>query len=213
MRLSARLLLVLITLVAVQSVFAIIRSGTPYSIREPRTGLDDLPLVLGSWQCTEPGGRDSDAEDIAGATYSIQRFYVNAEEGVTVSAYVAIWMRYEGRYLPHEPYMCYGGAGFEIISNSTVPIRGMDGQTAKAAFLQMERDHQPAHVLYWYQLDSDVMCDVGPMQEARWKHVGNSRWPPMVKVMLDVRGTSGPTAERCLKDLGEKILDWTTKNI
>ena len=213
MRLFTRLFLLLILLVAIQGVFAFVRSGTPFSVRSPRTDLDQLPLELGSWHCKEPAIRDSEAEDIAGATYSTQRLYTNVEEGITVSAYVAIWMRYEGRYLPHEPNMCYGNNGFEIRSTSVVPLSGIEGQTAKAAFLQMELNHQPAYVLYWYQLDRDVMSDARPMQKVRWKYMGSSHWSPMVKVMLDVRGTNGPTAERCLKDLGEKLLAWTTANI
>jgi EpsI family protein len=213
MKLLPRLLILLLLLVVIQAVHAMVRSGTPYSVRPPATNLDEMPLKLGDWTCSEPSQRDADAKDRSGADVSVHRIYGNADARVAISAYVAIWTRYEGGYLPHEPTMCYEGSGHTILDTSEVQLQRGGQPIAKARLMHVERDEQSAYVLYWYQLNQDTMYDIQQMHKIRWTYLGEPSWPPLVKVMLDIRGTDEATARRLLTDLGQQILAWTSQKL
>jgi hypothetical protein len=129
-----------------------------------------------------------------------------------LSLYTAVWTEYDG-ILQHTPQECYAGHGNEFLGTIDVNLKRPDGTKVAARMLQMQYQRQPTFVLYWYQLGKHVILDQNQMRRARWSFRGASSWPPLVKVMLDVRGSDPETARRNVTDLAEKVLGWTTTNL
>ena len=213
MPLIPRLVALLVVLIVIHAVYAVVQSGTPLHVRDPATDLSELPLELSDWVCPEPSQRDSQAEDIAGADASLERMYTNRNEQAAVAVYVALWKTYPGYAFPHVPPVCYSSSGYEILDISEVAPRNGDGSTATALLMHAQLDDRPAYVLYWYQLDQNTMTDVKQIGEDRWSYARRGSWPPMVKVMLDIRSVDQQQAGRLLIELGEQVLKWTSSKL
>lgn len=214
MTLTPRLFALVAVLVVVQAVYTVIQLGALFNVRPPATDVNELPLKLGDWVCSEPSCRDSDAEDIAGADICVQRVYSNANEQATISVYVAIWTSYQGYFrIPHEPLRCYASAGHEIHDVSRIVLKRSDGSTAQTALLQTDLADRPTHVLYWYQLDQSAVLNAQEMFRTRLRYRSQKSWPPLVKVMLETSGADQQSARQLLVDLGERIFDWTSKEL
>lgn len=217
MRLHSRLVLMLVLLIASQMcAFVVARVGMPTRSALPSVKLEGFPTHLGDWVCIESSPREKHAEveDIAGAVDSIHRLYRHVGKGVVVSLYAAAWEMDDNLdVLPHEPWLCYPGSGHKIQGFDQTSLTPKSGPAISATLMTTSLDNQPAYILYWYELGDRILTDDLQLRRYRWRFRGKDVWPPMVKVMLDIRGTNGQAAREMLKDLGEKTLDWTSENL
>jgi hypothetical protein len=162
--------------------------------------------------CSDAGQRDADAEDRSGAAVSIHRIYRNADERAAISAYVAIWTEYSDE-LPHPPSACYRGSGHTILGSGEIELKGSNGSRFEAQLMTGTMDQQPVYVLYWYRAGRVIAMENKELRDIRRTYRGEKNWPPLVKVMLDIRGTDETTARRLLTDFGQQILAWTSEKL
>jgi hypothetical protein len=209
--LTIRLITLLLILIASHFAFAIIYSATPHNVHPLATDLNDMPLTFGDWTCVSTSKWSDGVKDPAGATFSINRVYASSDKRWEVLAYVAVWTEYRGGFMVHPPPICYAAAGHEILATTETKF----GPTANTMLMSTRLEGRPTTVLYWYQLGPYCFHDATGMQATRWQwsYMGQKSWPPLVKVMLEIRGTDKTNAERLLVNLGEKLLAWNSTEL
>ena len=204
--------LVVVALLAAANigVIAAARSLLPKGIELPATSFAKMPNQFGPW-VGESFSVDPKMEHVANAADSIHRIYRDTEDR-RVSLYCAVWTGY-GVGLRHSPEVCYPGRGHRILNKTDLELQRPDGSPARARLLTVEHGHQPAYVLFWYEFGGHYVVDHHQFRNVRWNFRGMESWPPMVKVMLQTSGDSEATSQELLRDLGEKVLAWTTKKL
>jgi EpsI family protein len=164
-------------------------------LRAPLGGT--VPARVGAWN-----GRDlpiGDAERaVAGMDDYLYRSYATAPgEASAFTLYVGYYRsQAQGRTI-HSPKNCLPGAGWELLTSGTLPVRTAAGTvTVNRALLQ--RESSRAVVLYWYQGRGRVAADE---YAVKWNLLRDAALlghteEALVRVMVPVRAGGEAEADR-----------------
>ena len=171
----------------------------------PQRPLDDLPNRLGDWE-GRPVDPDAQIFQRLGAHSVVNRAYRDPL-GHEVVLHVAMWSS-DGLQLPHEPRMCYQGAGFEILSTKDFPLGEGDPSQSTGHLMALQRGSERCHALFWYQWGPWTVADRNDMRQALWRMRGQHPWPPLIKVLMQVGEPKADKAEEELRGLSQALLPW-----
>ncbi|NQU26358.1 MAG: EpsI family protein [Candidatus Nealsonbacteria bacterium] len=207
MGVTIRFLVACIVVVLIYATTSMLREGgSAGGVRPLRKDLQELPLSLGEWE-GEEGELDPEIFQKTGAVDTIDRTYRDAA-GHQVILHSAYWDEY-GVGPPHDPHVCYPGAGYRITHEKDVLLDGPNKSTCRARLLTLALDGRVEYVLYWYQHGDSVFVDRAGLRKSRQKWRGRKVWPPVFKVMLQTDGTGAEQAVKRLQSIAEPTFGWT----
>lgn len=156
----ARLFCVVMSLLVATLVAAHFTSHTePVLLLQP---LASIPKEMDGFRCVREESLSPELLALLAPTEYLSRVYTGAADHIeTIISYYAIQRPGE---TTHSPSSCLPGSGWEIISQETVPLRGLGEGARMNRFLVQRIDQQKA-ILYWYQSKSRVIADEF---EAKW---------------------------------------------
>jgi EpsI family protein len=128
-------------------------------------GEAQLPMAIGRWQGSRAPAEDPETVAWLGADGTLSRSYA-IDGGLPVGLYVAYFERQRPGVTIHSPLHCLPGAGWEVISSSTIAYRPKGGDGADAASgtvgtirrLITQKGTTRAMVLYWYALHGRMVA-------------------------------------------------------
>ena len=166
-------------------------------------GLDmtDFPEHAGPWKWVRlenpqmatvtPHEEQSQASQIAylAPISMANRCYQNEETGVVVSTHM-IWTKDYFRI--HIPEKCYPGNGFSLKRSEDLTVDGPGGERFPVRLLTFSNAQEERYVAYWFQYGRGPEASIAFGElPTRWARIrscfGKDHWPPLVKVMLDLR--------------------------
>ena len=128
--------------------------------------------------------QDSETVVLTDSLDHANRTYINPKTGQGIAMHVAAWDALDKPTLPHPPSICYVSSGYTIVDSQPEEI-GHGADKVNARVLRLRRDDQEVFVLYWYRWDRFVCTTRWEAVMARLKLIGQSEWPPVIKVMIE----------------------------
>jgi EpsI family protein len=165
----------------------------------------EMPYQLGAWQ-----GEDTKMDPVVargtGADIIVDRLYRN-EAGVSVSIHTAMFKDpTDGMF--HTPLSCYRAAGWQKLKESQENLVLSEDLTIPVLLVTWEKDGERIIVVYWYQLGEHVLFDRWAMGNLRPVLRGKSKWPALIKVMMQIPAPDVDDAKSQVLALAEHVAKW-----
>jgi hypothetical protein len=179
-------------------------------VRPLNRSFSELPLEIGGFIGEDQKFDEEIARSVA-AVDSVSRMY-KSPSGVEITLHAAAWDSLSQPTLPHPPRICYVASGAQIVDQRqvTVDTENPTELPMVAQVLTIDREGRQSFVLYWYRWDDDVCITRSQAVLTRLRLVGQSEWPPVVKVMLETPcGLSPDDAIKSLTGFAAKIHEWS----
>lgn len=178
-------------------------------IRPLHGALASLPLQIESY-VGEDRELDPQVARRVNAIDSVSRVYNDPISGREVSMHMAAFTALGEPTLPHPPALCYRLSGAEVVGQRPVAIPAKSPITAQ--LLTVERDGVRSYVIFWYAWDDKVCTTRSQAALTRLTLAGRSQWPPLVKVLLEMRvGSSADDALQAITDFAAHVRDETAQ--
>ncbi len=178
----------------------------PPEVQLPSWTFHELPTQLGDWR-GEDTELDPEITKAVGAERIVDRIYRDGL-GHEISMHTAVFTDpVEGVY--HSPLNCYRANGWELRDKTREELRLFDDLTIPVSLTTWKREGDRALVVYWYQLGEHVLfgrLDLG--LKVRWSLAGRPKWPPLVKVMLQIQATEIEEAKATILSFAEQVARW-----
>jgi EpsI family protein len=116
-----------------------------------------IPYTLASWSGTDTPMPDPEAEATLGADVTVNRTYV-AGDGGEAGLYVAYYNQQRPGVSIHSPLHCLPGTGWDVVSNSAVPIDLPGGTSGAVRRLVAQKSSSRVLVLYWYSIQGRMVA-------------------------------------------------------
>jgi hypothetical protein len=184
--------------------------GIPHMVL-PDWHLNSMPKQLGAWTWD---GKKKELDPLLfntiGAVEVEDREYRDPS-GVTIVLHSALFDDSE-KGLRHSPINCYRENGWTRISMDTVPMGSDPGSSGEICIILWEKKGEQCITGHWYQVGEDQVFDRGKgFMSLRLKRFGQSDWPPMVKVLLQISVTDQEKSSANLKDFGLQMFKWLSQ--
>jgi EpsI family protein len=177
----------------------------PPEVEMPGWKLAELPMQLGNW-LGETAELD---EKIAAATGAVEienRRYHN-ELGHVLSLHTAMFTDPAvGVY--HSPLNCYPANGWKKLSETSANVPVPNAATIAVRVVSFEKDGEKYLVAYWYQLGNRVLYEREDLGKIRWEMRGQSKWPVLLKVMVQTQVAEGQNSRASLRAFTKEIGAW-----
>jgi hypothetical protein len=182
------------------------QSMASHTVEYPNRDFHSLPLTLSQWQ-----GKDQELDPkiflATGAKVSVDRIYTDNMRHVMSIQLAMYGDPDEGLY--HRPYNCYKSHGFNIVSESEMPVQAAGREDMKIKLYEWEQKGQKKYVAYWYELGEHIIFERPDLVGARLALRGQSIWPPMIKVMIETPETNDPEEDKKrLSEFAGQICQW-----
>jgi hypothetical protein len=181
-----------------------------YKNNDPSTKIlsVNLPMKLGEWT-----GQNAELDEKrfvkTDAAVADNREYID-ESGHRLSVHVAYFNDVDAGVW-HDPTNCYRCAGWHLKEESTVHMDGRSSRESNAPEVYLtrwEKEQTPSClVVHWYYLDGRIFYGRDGLAKARWEMRGRESWPPLVKVLLHVNGTTQADQDSVLQ-FSKQIYLW-----
>lgn len=184
----------------------LVRASTaPPEVEMPNWTFEQMPRQLGEWH-----GEDSKLDDkltaAIGAEIIVDRSYRD-ERGRAVSLHTAMFKNpTEGVY--HSPINCYRSGGWEFKGEDRVEVSISEDRSIPVAVTKWEKEGERVLVIFWYQIGDHVMLNRFELGEARWALRGLPKWPPIVKVMIQIPAPDVDDAKAIGLAFAELVAKW-----
>lgn len=206
----SRLLLLCVIVVAVHLGMVLLKRGfEPSSVIEPRVDISQLPLKFGNWE-GEPIELDERIFARTGAKSYADRVY-RAEGQLPVTLHSAMFYKYDQAVI-HLPDLCFRAQDWQLEFQRSIPLRLGDQTTITGVLSIWRKANERLMVVYWYQLDKQVILSRLDLAKARF-FMTRKQWPPMVKFLLQTPIDSEEKAEARLKTIAEHVGRWALENL
>lgn len=206
----SRLLLLCVIVVAVHLGMMVLKRGfAPSAIVEPRVDISQMPLKFGDWQ-GESIELDERIFARTGAKSYADRIY-RAEGQPPVTMHSAMFFKYDQAVI-HLPDLCFRAQEWQLESQRSIPIRLSDQATVNAVLGIWRKSNERLMVLYWYQLDKQVIVSRLDLAKVRF-FMPRKQWPPMVKFLLQTPIDTQEKAETRLRTIAEHVGRWALENL
>jgi len=178
----------------------------PPEVQLPTWTFHELPTHLSDWR-GEDTELDPEIFKRIGAEIVVDRAYQDTL-GHVVSLHTAMFKNpVEGVY--HSPLNCYRANGWELREKTREELHLFDDLTIPISMTTWRREGERTLVVYWYQLGEHVLfgrLDLG--LKVRLSLAGRPKWPPLVKVMLQIEATEPEEAKATLLSFAEQVARW-----
>jgi EpsI family protein len=177
----------------------------PPEVEMPNWTLRELPLQLGNWH-GENATLDPKIAAATGADVIVNRFY-HDDANHTISLHTATFKDpAEGVY--HSPLNCYRANGWTQVQDSHEDVEVADDLTIPVHLTTWQREGDRVLVVYWYQLGTHVLYSRLDLGGIRWSLRGQSKWPALVKVMLQIPVGDQEDEKAALLGFTERMAKW-----
>lgn len=183
-----------------------IRGGAWTVSPQARKVFEQLPARLGAWTLDDKAGQHSFLDPPSDAASAANGVY-RSENGGEVFAEVDQFTRLDVS-LPHPPEQCYNLSGCYVRAqdNSQVPLAA--GRAATTRLMAVDHNGQRMSVMFWYDLDGEIVVDRVGLGEVRWKLRGQKTRPLVLKVMLQTMAPNAVDAEETLRSVAVPLMAW-----
>ena len=166
-----------------------------------------MPLQFGSWQGAEvevdPKVRDwllRDADAVVDRAYGDDQNHV-------VSLHAAFFSDLDVGVL-HSPIACYRGNGWREVGRTRLMLHVSDETSIPVSLSTWERQGEQVLVMYWYQLDKQILFNRWDLFRARVKMRGKETWPALVKVLLQTSASDADKARERIQTIARSAYQW-----
>ncbi len=206
----SRLLLLCVLVVAVHLGMVWLKRGfEPSAIVQPPVDISALPLKFGEWE-GESIELDERIFARIGAQSYADRVY-RAEGRPPVTVHSAMFFRYDQAVI-HLPDLCFRAQDYQLESQRSIPVQIGDQTTIPAVLSVWRKANDRLMVVYWYQLDKQVILSRMDLAKARFL-LPRKQWPPMIKFLLQTPLDNEERAEARLKTIAEHVGRWALENL
>lgn len=202
------------TRVFVVAMFVVLLSASTYvmpqwlkakNIQLPEWNLRDMPLQFDQWQGVS-GELDPEITGRLGADVWLDRVYRDDQNRI-VSLHVALFRDLDGGVF-HSPINCYRSAGWRELGQAEVELPIPGKPSIPVSLGTWEREGERILVMYWYQLDQQILFDRVGLGLARWKMRSEQNWPPLIKVLLQTSAADTEDAKKQIQFIAAKAYEW-----
>jgi EpsI family protein len=207
----ARMTVVIGFMVVVRAGFLLF--GRP-AVIEPQTPIDKFPMVVttpetGTWE-----GRDAtlDAKTFTQSEVKVAVSRIYSKEGQVLKFFLA---EYDdpSKGLYHNPLNCYDANGFTMVGPAErVPLQAGGRPDTTISLTTWERrtatEHEKLLVAYWYEVGDYTMYTRGDLLWTQWAMRGQTRWPMMFKVLLEMPVVEGDRSRANILGMAQVVREW-----
>jgi EpsI family protein len=203
---AKRLYLVAIMVVAAYGIGRLVQAEVePPEAVMPNWTFREMPYQIDNWH-GEDTKIDPDIAVATGADVIVDRAYRD-EQGHSVSLHTAVF-KDPADGVHHAPENCYRGAGWTKESAERKEVQVLGGEKIPVVVTTWSKEGESVMVLYWYQLGDHVLFDRWQLGELRWSLRRQTKWPALIKVMLQISANSRDDALPILLGFAELVAKW-----
>ena len=204
--LTSRIWLAALLLATMAAAVGFIRRGGWVDAPDINPILSRLPPHVGSWTLEENEAKQSFLEPPSDAASAVNGVYRDPA-GVRIFVEMDMFTLLDVS-LPHPPEQCYNLSGCRVLGerDTSVPVAENTAITTK--LMAVEHNGQRMSVLFWYNLDKEVVVDRFGLGAVRLKLRNQKRRPLVVKVMMQTISPNMGEAEDRLRSLAGPLLVW-----
>ena len=130
----------------------------------PRQPLALFPMEFSGWHGV-PTTLDSASLDALGLTdYLLADYSTQASAGGPLNFYIAYYASQRAGIHAHSPQLCIPGGGWNILSQSTIPIPSRDGDAISENRVVIEKRGLRQIVYYWFEERGRHIADEGALK-------------------------------------------------
>ena len=181
--------------------------GVTKGVAPPKKTAKELPFQMGPWK----GEIHKLQSHIIRATEANQvedRLYTTST-GKQIACHMAVYSRF-WLDVPHSPLVCYPSSGWTREKIEDVDLKTKNGTDLHVKLATFQRDGRQVFVVFWYQMGDVQFSDMTGLEAAR-KHCRNyTKWPSIIKVLLQVDATNAEQSRKQILDFAKQIFDWTS---
>lgn len=184
----------------------------PPEVEMPTWNFDAMPTQLGEWTGMKPEKLDEKLASAADAKIFYNRAYRDKTEH-TILVHTAVCDN-PTFGICHNPQICYLYNGwnnkirmFEKLSfnvgdvEKTIPVY--------VGLWEKEDKSEKVWIVYWYQLGPHVVFDRWDIGfKVRWALAGQKKWPPLIKVMLQIQASDSEDTKSRVLELAALVAQW-----
>jgi len=175
------------------------------NVQLPAWDVRDMPRQFDQWQGVD-GELDPEITRRLDADAWLDRVYRNDENRI-VSLHVALFRDLDSG-VRHSPINCYRGNGWREVGRESVELALPDGSSIPVSLGTWEREGERILVMYWYQLDRQILFDRVGLGLARWEIRSQQDWPPLIKVLLQTSAADTDVARKRIQFIAAKAYEW-----
>lgn len=202
---TGRIIVAAVLLGAIYGSTRIIRGGAWTTSPQARPAYQRLPQQLGPWTLDDQAGQHSFLDPPSDAASAANGVYRNAAGG-EIFAELDQFIRLDVS-LPHPPEQCYNLSGCFVKAQDDVRVP-LGGQTVTTRLMSVDHNGQRMSVMFWYDLDGEVVVDRVGLGEVRWKLRQQTVRPLVLKIMLQTLAPSTADAEETLRSIAVPLMAW-----
>jgi len=109
-------------------------------LKDARERMDTLPLKGLSYEGEDIPLKAYEEKHLKGSNLLKRRYTVDGKE-----FFITILDGTKNRHVVHDPYYCFKGSGWEVLSETALPLK--NGQ---ASLLQIRKNDQEREALFWF---------------------------------------------------------------
>ena len=145
------------------------------------------------------------------ADSSLNRDY-RRSDGSSVIVHVSSFTNREevSEVIPHDPHVCYLGAGWRTIEEHQIDIDTAIGKLPYRIMI-MERSGSRSALGFWYQMGSTIFSTYAEGKKVHRQFWGKKQWPATIKFMIQVQAQDIETARSKLDPVASSLYEWAAK--
>ncbi len=197
-------------LVAVQLGFLYVGHLAHPTVVETQRSIEEFPMVVvtpetGKWQ-GKTAELDQRTFDETESDVAVSRTY--SKEGHLMKFLLAEYKR-PSRGLYHNPMNCYHSNGFTLLGDvRMVPVTAPNRPDTKISVSIWQRKAEKVIVAYWYEVGDYTMYERQDLLATQWAMSGKSKWPVMIKVLLEMPAGDGEHSESEILSMAQWARQW-----
>jgi len=206
---ATRLYAVAAIILATYGISRLVQAQTePPEVDPPTWTLRDFPAQLKGWH-GEEAKLDPAIAMAVGADVIVNRIYRDTA-GHTISMHTAQFTE-PSVGIGHTPTVCYTSNGWRMLDKLFENVQVSNDLTIAVKVTSWEKEGEILLVGCWYQLGGHVLYERFDLGSVRWAMRGQTKWPVLIKVMLQVSATESEDAETALMAFAEQVAKWLNR--
>ena len=206
---AIRLYMIVAIVLATYGVARLVQAGLePPGVEMPDWTFKKMPLQLGQWrgEPTEMDPKIAVATEAAPGTI-VNRNYQDGSRR-SIAMHTAMFANPRGGVY-HTPINCYRANGWQDTNATREELEVSDDLAIPVSLSTWERNGERLLVVYWYQLGEHVLFDRWDLGiKIRWSLRGRSKWPALIKVMLQIAAPDPEEAKSVILDFAKQVAEW-----
>ena len=185
-----------------------IRAGYTFEVQPLKQGLESIPVELGGYTGTDQP-IDPEVSVVLNAGTTANRTYVRPD-GTTLLLHASGWVRpgNVADVAPHNPKVCYVGAGWKILEERNIELNSTTGKLPMCV-LFLERDTERCVIGFWYQMGDKTFTTTKEARQIHRQLWGSKKWPATLKFLIQTQAQGIDAALPRIEEFALIVHQWS----